>query len=40
VVKAAGGNVFQAENRNQEVIYNKEDILNPWFIVVNEKGLP
>ncbi len=40
VVKAAGGNVFQAANRTKEVVYNKEDILNPWFIVVNEKGLP
>ena len=33
VVKAAGGNVFIAENDNEEVIYNKENILNPWFIV-------
>lgn len=33
VVKAMGGKVIQSENRNDELKYNKEDILNPWFIV-------
>jgi len=33
VVKAMGGKVLQSENRNEELKYNKKDILNPWFIV-------
>jgi len=33
VVLASGGLVVQAEDQNKEVIYNKENILNPWFIV-------
>ena len=32
VVKYAGGKVFIAETR-QELIYNKENILNPYFLV-------
>jgi 3'(2'), 5'-bisphosphate nucleotidase len=33
VVKAMGGKILQAENNNEELKYNKKDILNPWFIV-------
>ena len=33
VVLASGGRIVQAKNPNDEVVYNKEDILNPWFIV-------
>lgn len=36
VVNASGGNVFQF-NTNREVIYNKEDILNPFFIVCRKE---
>ncbi len=32
IVKYAGGKVVQAEN-HQEMIYNKENLLNPYFIV-------
>lgn len=31
IVKGAGGNVINHET-NKEVIYNKENLLNPWFI--------
>jgi len=34
IVKAAGGNVINYET-NSEVIYNKENLLNPWFIAEN-----
>ena len=33
VVLASGGRIVQAKDPEKEVIYNKEDILNPWFIV-------
>jgi 3'(2'), 5'-bisphosphate nucleotidase len=33
VVIASGGRVIQARNPEQDVAYNKENILNPWFIV-------
>ena len=33
VVLASGGRIVQANNPDKEVVYNKEDILNPWFIV-------
>ena len=33
IVTSMGGRVVQAQNPNKSVIYNKEDILNPWFIV-------
>ena len=33
VVKYAGGKVLQY-NTNNEVIYNKENLLNPYFIVI------
>jgi 3'(2'), 5'-bisphosphate nucleotidase len=32
IVNSAGGKVINAET-NQELIYNKEKLLNPWFIV-------
>lgn len=32
VVKGTGKNVFQYEN-NKPVVYNKPDLLNPWFVV-------
>jgi len=34
ILKAAGGNVIIHET-NKEVIYNKENLLNPWFIAKN-----
>jgi len=33
VVLASGGRIVQANKPGDEVIYNKEDVLNPWFIV-------
>lgn len=33
VVLASGGRIVQANSPDDEVVYNKEDILNPWFIV-------
>ncbi|MCF6171881.1 MAG: 3'(2'),5'-bisphosphate nucleotidase CysQ [Bacteroidales bacterium] len=33
VVLASGGRIVQANSPEEEVVYNKEDILNPWFIV-------
>lgn len=33
VVLASGGRIVQAKSQDDEVVYNKEDILNPWFIV-------
>ena len=33
IVLASGGRVVQANNQIKDLIYNKEDILNPWFIV-------
>lgn len=32
IVKAAGKNIYFSAS-NQELVYNKEDVLNPWFIV-------
>ena len=32
IVRAAGGEVWQWETK-EPVRYNKEDLLNPWFIV-------
>ena len=34
VVKLAGGNIFDMTNRN-ELAYNKENLLNPAFLVNN-----
>jgi 3'(2'), 5'-bisphosphate nucleotidase len=36
IVKAAGGKVVLADDEKTEVTYNKENLLNPWFIA--EKG--
>ena len=33
VVLASGSRIVQANNPDDEVVYNKEDVLNPWFIV-------
>jgi 3'(2'), 5'-bisphosphate nucleotidase len=32
IVSASGGKVVQATNTYYEIKYNKENILNPWFI--------
>lgn len=32
VVKFSGKNIYQIEN-NEPLIYNKENLLNPWFVV-------
>jgi 3'(2'), 5'-bisphosphate nucleotidase len=34
IVEAAGGSVVQI-NENKDLFYNKENLLNPWFIVKN-----
>ncbi len=39
VVLASGGRIVQAASQNDEVVYNKDDILNPWFIVVGAELL-
>jgi 3'(2'), 5'-bisphosphate nucleotidase len=31
VVRAAGGNVYQV-NETDELVYNKPDLVNPWFV--------
>jgi 3'(2'), 5'-bisphosphate nucleotidase len=31
IVKEAGGSVVKSED-SAEMVYNKEDLLNPWFI--------
>ncbi|OQY03653.1 MAG: 3'(2'),5'-bisphosphate nucleotidase [Bacteroidetes bacterium 4572_117] len=36
IVKAAGGNVINNDT-NKEVTYNKENLLNPWFIAKSKK---
>lgn len=33
VVIAAGGRIVQAKSPDDELVYNKQNILNPWFIV-------
>ena len=37
VVKFAGGNILNNENKS-ELLYNKESLLNPWFIVTSPIG--
>ncbi len=37
VVLASGGRIVQATSPEDEVVYNKEDILNPWFIVLGKE---
>ena len=36
IVLASGGRIVQAKSPDDEVVYNKKDILNPWFIVKNK----
>ena len=36
IAECAGASVFQAEN-GEPVVYNKENLLNPWFFVSNGK---
>ena len=33
IVSASGAEMINAEDNNEELIYNKENTLNPWFIV-------
>jgi 3'(2'), 5'-bisphosphate nucleotidase len=37
IVEAAGGTVLQA-NTGDRLRYNKEDLLNPWFIVTSQEN--
>ena len=32
IIKAAGGRVLKVPSQSEELVYNKEDLLNPWFI--------
>ncbi len=32
IIKAAGGRVLKVQSQSEELKYNKEDLLNPWFI--------
>lgn len=38
IVLASGGKVVKAENPSETLIYNKEDIINPWFIVYGKSS--
>lgn len=33
VARAAGCEVYKADKESEPLIYNKEDLLNPWFVV-------
>lgn len=33
IAKGSGFEIYQAKQEGQALIYNKEDLLNPWFIV-------
>ena len=33
IVKEAGFEIYQAKNEGEPLEYNKEDLLNPWFVV-------
>ena len=35
IARAAGKEIYQA-GKNEPLIYNKEDLLNPWFVVENK----
>ena len=37
IVRASGGEVYQAEHPDTPLLYNKEDLLNPWFIAYPKK---
>lgn len=34
ILRAAGGKIILAKNNDEELIYNKENLLNPWFIAL------
>ena len=34
ILRAAGGEITLAENMEKELVYNKADLLNPWFIAL------
>jgi len=34
IVNSMGGKVIQADNKENDIVYNKENILNPWFIAI------
>lgn len=34
ILRAAGGKIVLAENNQEELIYNKENLLNPWFVAL------
>ena len=36
-VRASGGEVYQAEHPDTPLLYNKENLLNPWFIAYPKK---
>ena len=33
IARAAGMEIYQADKKDVPLQYNKEDLLNPWFIV-------
>ncbi len=35
IIKASGGNVYKADKIEEEITYNKEDVLNPFFIAMS-----
>lgn len=37
IVNAAGGHVYQKDS-SEELVYNKEDLLNPFFLSYNKRG--
>jgi 3'(2'), 5'-bisphosphate nucleotidase len=37
IVNAAGGRVVLAEDESIALTYNKENLLNPWFIAERER---
>lgn len=36
ILRAAGGKIFKAQQPDVELTYNKENLLNPWFIALFE----
>lgn len=39
IVCASGGEVYQAAHPDTPLLYNKEDLLNPWFIAYPKKRM-
>ena len=39
IVKASGGCVVQAQDMRNQLIYNKKESRNPWFIAVRDRAL-